>query len=145
MADEFSQFVKPSVVVASNDFDMSLEIAAEVLRTPSGNYNIHIEDLNGSVEIPMDILMDIAQFVKDEAKQADAAPYALTDQHVASLERAIRAEGYDIRVDTDTGEVKLYRELAGGADELLRAENEALKQELSGWRISFPGYAGPRQ
>jgi hypothetical protein len=43
------------------------------------------------------------------AQQLEPQPYALTEDHVASLERAIRAEGYNIRVDTETGEVKLYR------------------------------------
>lgn len=39
----------------------------------------------------------------------DVPPLALTDQHVAALERAIRAEGYLILADADTGEVKLTR------------------------------------
>lgn len=38
---------------------------------------------------------------------SNVAPVALTDSHVAALERAIRAEGYDIQIDTETGEVRL--------------------------------------
>lgn len=45
----------------------------------------------------------------------EPAPIALTDDHVASLERAIRAEGFDIRVDTETGEAKLYRVTGDGS------------------------------
>lgn len=36
-------------------------------------------------------------------------PHALTDQHAAALERAIRAEGYSVLVDPETGDVKLER------------------------------------
>ena len=36
-------------------------------------------------------------------------PYALTEEHIAALERAIRAEGFTILVDTETGEVRLKR------------------------------------
>lgn len=36
-------------------------------------------------------------------------PYALTEEHVGALERAIRAEGYIILVDSETGKVKLKR------------------------------------
>lgn len=39
----------------------------------------------------------------------DAPPMALTDQHVAALEVAIRAEGYAIWVNDETGEVRLQR------------------------------------
>lgn len=48
--------------------------------------------------------------ILDEAEVValyDAPPVALTDQNVAALERAIRAEGYRILVDTDTGEIIL--------------------------------------
>ena len=36
-------------------------------------------------------------------------PLALTDQHVSALEKAIRAEGFDIFADPETGEIKLER------------------------------------
>ena len=39
----------------------------------------------------------------------EPTPSALTDQHAAALERAIRAEGYTILVDPETGDVKLER------------------------------------
>lgn len=37
-------------------------------------------------------------------------PYALTDQNVAALERAIRAEGYDIHIDPSVGYIRLRKE-----------------------------------
>lgn len=40
---------------------------------------------------------------------ADVPPYALTDRNVAALERAIRAEGYNILVDPATGAVRLEK------------------------------------
>ncbi len=48
----------------------------------------------------------------NETKDAPSEPsalFALTDAHVTALEKAIRAEGYDILVDPETGEVKLTR------------------------------------
>jgi hypothetical protein len=36
-------------------------------------------------------------------------PFALTDQHAAALERAIRREGFDSKIDPETGDVKLER------------------------------------
>jgi hypothetical protein len=39
------------------------------------------------------------------------SPFALTDQHAAALERAIRAEGYDITVNPESGDVKLARQI----------------------------------
>ena len=44
----------------------------------------------------------------------DPAPYALTQQHLAALEKAIRAEGYDILVDPESGEIKLRKLSDGG-------------------------------
>ncbi len=38
---------------------------------------------------------------------AETALFALTDQHVAALTRAIEAEGYRVLVDPETGDVKL--------------------------------------
>lgn len=38
-----------------------------------------------------------------------APPLALTDQHVSALEKAIRAEGFDIFADPETGDIKLER------------------------------------
>lgn len=40
----------------------------------------------------------------------EVPPYALTDHHIKALETAIRAEGFEILVDTATGEVMLVRE-----------------------------------
>jgi hypothetical protein len=37
------------------------------------------------------------------------SPLALTDAHVRELERAIRAEGYTIHADPETGQIKLER------------------------------------
>jgi hypothetical protein len=54
--------------------------------------------------------MKILEFIRRRRQSGLArAPLALTDQHVAALERAIRAEGYDILVDPETGEVRLSR------------------------------------
>jgi hypothetical protein len=39
----------------------------------------------------------------------DLEPFALTDSHVDSLERAIRAEGYEILTDPETGHIRLGR------------------------------------
>lgn len=43
-------------------------------------------------------------------------PIALTDQDVTKLEAAIRAEGYDIHTDTDTGAIELVLTRVGGLD-----------------------------
>lgn len=43
------------------------------------------------------------------AVEREKPPYAHTDQHAAALERAIRAEGYEILIDPNTGEFKLER------------------------------------
>lgn len=53
--------------------------------------------------------------VRAEIFRQSQPPIALTEDHIPSLERAIRAEGYDIKVDTETGEVKLYRVTADGS------------------------------
>jgi hypothetical protein len=37
----------------------------------------------------------------------DSPPFALTEQHIAALARAIEAEGYRIMADPETGNVKL--------------------------------------
>ncbi len=39
----------------------------------------------------------------------DLPPIALTDAHVAALEHAIRAEGYSIMMNDETGEIRLER------------------------------------
>jgi hypothetical protein len=44
--------------------------------------------------------------------------FALTDQHVAALEHAIRAEGFSISTDTESGEIKLERILQPGNYEI---------------------------
>ncbi len=44
---------------------------------------------------------------KDGYAAAEPAPFALTDQHVVALTRAIEAEGYRIEADPETGDVKL--------------------------------------
>jgi len=46
---------------------------------------------------------------KDHLAGHNVAPIALTEGHVSALERAIRAEGYDIQIDTETGEVRLIQ------------------------------------
>ncbi len=43
------------------------------------------------------------------APDAPLPRYVLTEEHVAAREHAIRAEGYDILVDTGTGAVTLKR------------------------------------
>jgi hypothetical protein len=54
--------------------------------------------------------MKILSFIRRRREaRAAPAPLALTDRHVAALERAIRAEGYDILADPETGEVRLTR------------------------------------
>jgi hypothetical protein len=45
----------------------------------------------------------------DDDDDDDPPPYALTDRHVAELERAIRAEGYDILTNPQTLDVKLVK------------------------------------
>jgi hypothetical protein len=52
----------------------------------------------------------------------DEVPYALTDQHAAALERAIRAEGYDIAVDIETSTIKLVRTSA--AEDIQKGPSE---------------------
>lgn len=44
------------------------------------------------------------------------SPFALTDSHVAALEDAIRAEGYDILYDTEAGKFRLVKVAASDAD-----------------------------
>jgi hypothetical protein len=38
------------------------------------------------------------------------APLALTDEHVAAIKQAIRAEGYSVLIDPETGAAKLKAE-----------------------------------
>lgn len=44
-----------------------------------------------------------------EEDRDPAPPCALTDQHAAALEPAIRAEGYEVLVDPESGDVKLEK------------------------------------
>jgi hypothetical protein len=53
--------------------------------------------------------MEDAEIVLRDCRELP--PYALTDQHAAALERAIRAEGYSILVNVDTGDVKLVKDV----------------------------------
>ena len=48
----------------------------------------------------------------------DTPPFALTDQHVAALERAIRAKGYDILIDSASGDIQLRAVEGGSRDSL---------------------------
>jgi len=48
-----------------------------------------------------------AQKAADVSRNEDHAPLALTEAHLPALERAIRAKGFTILVDTVTGEVVL--------------------------------------
>jgi hypothetical protein len=55
-------------------------------------------------------------------------PFALTDQHVGALERAIRDEGYNILADPETGEVKLEKIPVDGLDQRSEAREQLVSQ-----------------
>ena len=46
---------------------------------------------------------------KPTPSEQEEPPYALTDQHIAALERAIRAEGYEIMIDPVSGSIRLVK------------------------------------
>jgi hypothetical protein len=52
------------------------------------------------------------------AARFNEPPHALTDAHVAELERAIRAESYNILADPETGAVKLEKVPMAGWDDI---------------------------
>lgn len=49
----------------------------------------------------MESLLEFKPWNKRQKGTPSSAPYALTDAHVRELERAIRAEGYDIMIDPE--------------------------------------------
>lgn len=56
----------PNTVIASDDgIFQALEIATDVSIYPSGDYYVHIEDLNGGVDIPFWCLENIMKFAAE--------------------------------------------------------------------------------
>lgn len=45
----------------------------------------------------------------DAWRQYEESPLALTDRNIAALEAAIRAEGFEVYADPQTGQIKLER------------------------------------
>jgi hypothetical protein len=70
-----------------------------------------------------------AELARD-AEDDGPEPYALTDRHAAALELAIRAKGYEIHIDTDTGDVKLIHGIDASDDKM--AEFDVTIREVGG-------------
>lgn len=68
---------------------------------------------------------DCRDYLAQMSRADNQAPYALTDSHVAALEEAIRAEGYDILYDTETGEFKLLRTCGADSVPRIRLNNNS--------------------
>jgi hypothetical protein len=58
---------------------------------------------------PVRVCAAYTKNVPDIRHEEETEPLALTDRHVAALEAAIRAEGYTILADPETGAIKLER------------------------------------
>jgi hypothetical protein len=110
----YRQHVSPygGIAWATVNLDTNEVIALE-------HYDYYLRDYIGGASchphqlaVPDDILSKypIGQMVAPKLEESpDGPPYALTAEHLISLERSIRAEGYSIFVNTDTNEIKLVR------------------------------------
>ncbi len=58
-----------NIEIETKDFFPALEISATVEKTPSGDYVVHIEDLNGAVELPLWTLEHIAEWAQEVTKK----------------------------------------------------------------------------